>query len=368
MEHTDSVSSGHFKISKAPRTRGSILGLLEEVVRVGHVMRYKMEGCKKAKKEWVKELCNKHKVNFLSLQETKMEYMDTLCVKRCWGNMAFEFVHSDAVGNSGGILCEKYMLIAIYAPHELNDKHRLLEYLQCEIKRWRGEVVVMGDFNEVRHTYLSDHRPILLREVILDYGPTPFKIFHYWFDINGFRGMVEDAWKVYPCKDTNDIKYLMGKLKYLQGKIREWKASHKTAGQLEITELKRNLARIDDVIDSGNGNGDVISERVDIVSKLHDIENIQASEIAQKSKVKWAVEGDENSGFFHVKKEFYDHFKQTFYQPGPKGASIQIEFPNRISEEEFEDIECDVTNEEIKRAVWECGTDKAPGPDGFTFG
>ncbi|GJT32979.1 hypothetical protein Tco_0923398 [Tanacetum coccineum] len=28
----------------------------------------------------------------------------------------------------------------------------------------------------------------------------------------------------------------------------------------------------------------------------------------------------------------------------------------------------DVSNEEIKRAVWDCGTDKSPGPDGFSFG
>ncbi|GJU95392.1 RNA-directed DNA polymerase, eukaryota [Tanacetum coccineum] len=31
-------------------------------------------------------------------------------------------------------------------------------------------------------------------------------------------------------------------------------------------------------------------------------------------------------------------------------------------------MECNVTREEIKRAVWDCGTDKSPGPDGFTFG
>nr|GEX36318.1 RNA-directed DNA polymerase, eukaryota [Tanacetum cinerariifolium] len=32
------------------------------------------------------------------------------------------------------------------------------------------------------------------------------------------------------------------------------------------------------------------------------------------------------------------------------------------------DLEGEVTNDEIKKAVWDCGTDKAPGPDGFTFG
>ncbi|GKE89230.1 RNA-directed DNA polymerase, eukaryota, reverse transcriptase zinc-binding domain protein [Tanacetum coccineum] len=33
-----------------------------------------------------------------------------------------------------------------------------------------------------------------------------------------------------------------------------------------------------------------------------------------------------------------------------------------------DDLERNVTEEEIKRAVWDCGTDKSPGPDGFTFG
>ncbi|GKA62909.1 RNA-directed DNA polymerase, eukaryota, partial [Tanacetum coccineum] len=32
------------------------------------------------------------------------------------------------------------------------------------------------------------------------------------------------------------------------------------------------------------------------------------------------------------------------------------------------DLERDVSNEEIKRAVWDCGTEKSPGLDGFSFG
>ncbi|GKC19148.1 RNA-directed DNA polymerase, eukaryota, partial [Tanacetum coccineum] len=51
----------------------------------------------KAKKDWVKELCVKHKVNFLALQETKMKHMELFSVKMCWGNLVFDFVHSDSV-------------------------------------------------------------------------------------------------------------------------------------------------------------------------------------------------------------------------------------------------------------------------------
>ncbi|GJV36861.1 nucleotide-binding alpha-beta plait domain-containing protein [Tanacetum coccineum] len=41
----ESMASGHFKQSECPKTGGSILSLLEEVVKVGQVMGYRMEGC-----------------------------------------------------------------------------------------------------------------------------------------------------------------------------------------------------------------------------------------------------------------------------------------------------------------------------------
>ncbi|GJW59292.1 RNA-directed DNA polymerase, eukaryota [Tanacetum coccineum] len=123
---------------------------------LGQVMGYNMDGClaQKAKKDWVKELCVRNKVNFLALQETKIENMDLICVKMCWGNLAFDYVHSDSVGNSGGILyvwdlnsfCKSnatisdyfvmvrgvwrltgqdLLMIAVYAPHDFKDKQLL---------------------------------------------------------------------------------------------------------------------------------------------------------------------------------------------------------------------------------------------------
>nr|GEU97839.1 RNA-directed DNA polymerase, eukaryota [Tanacetum cinerariifolium] len=59
----------------------------------------------KAKKEWIRELNIKHKVNFLTLQETKMDSISAMDVKLLWGNYNFDHVFSEAVGNSGGILC-----------------------------------------------------------------------------------------------------------------------------------------------------------------------------------------------------------------------------------------------------------------------
>ncbi|GJY85444.1 RNA-directed DNA polymerase, eukaryota, reverse transcriptase zinc-binding domain protein [Tanacetum coccineum] len=125
------------------------------------------------------------------------------------------------------------------------------------------------------------------------------------------------------------------------------------------------------------------------------IDGLLAKELAQKTKIKWVIEGDENSNFFYgmlnkkrsssgvrgvmvdgvwvddpqqVKKEFYDHFSARFSIPNNKDASILMDFPKKISEAQLRGLECEVSNDEIKKAVWDCGTEKAPGPDGFTFG
>ncbi|GKC12915.1 hypothetical protein Tco_1009697 [Tanacetum coccineum] len=44
------------------------------------------------------------------------------------------------------------------------------------------------------------------------------------------------------------------------------------------------------------------------------------------------------------------------------------EFPNKLSFEQQTDLEIIITRDEIKKAVWDCGVDKSPGPGGFSFG
>nr|GFA84952.1 hypothetical protein [Tanacetum cinerariifolium] len=59
---------------------------------------------------------------------------------------------------------------------------------------------------------------------------------------------------------------------------------------------------------------------------------------------------------------------ENFEKPNKSRILLERVFVKRISLEQNDDLEREVYNEEIKRAVWDCGIDKAPGPDGFTFG
>ncbi|GKF53368.1 hypothetical protein Tco_0160278 [Tanacetum coccineum] len=115
--------------------------------------------------------------------------------------------------------------------------------------------------------FISDHRPILLREV-------------------------RDSWNVAPVNKKNAIRNFMGKLKFLKDHIRSWLSIHRSNSRGEIYFLKEELRTCDEVIDKGDCSNEVVHKRTEILNKIHQVNNIQASEIAQKAKIKWAIEGD----------------------------------------------------------------------------
>ncbi|GJX31521.1 RNA-directed DNA polymerase, eukaryota, reverse transcriptase zinc-binding domain protein, partial [Tanacetum coccineum] len=183
--------------------------------------------------------------------------------------------------------------------------------------------------------YLSDHRPILMRESIYDYGPIPFKFYHYWFEIDGFDKLVEDSWNEIHVVDNNAYVRFMKKLKLLKERIKAWN-------------------------NRGEGIDTNVTRRSDVVRILQDIEKTEAMEVAQKAKIKWVVDGDENSKYYHgvINKK-----RNNLAIRGVLVDGNWVESPQLAV-----DLEREVSKEEVKRAVWDCGTDKAPGPDGFTFG
>nr|GEZ82569.1 hypothetical protein [Tanacetum cinerariifolium] len=115
---------------------------------------------------------------------------------------------------------------------------------------------------------------------------------------------------------------------------------------------------------------------------------------AQKSKIKWALERDENTSIFHgtlkekrrqiaikgilkngewikapdiVKEEFLMHFRNRFKKPIDPPTVIDSLSFNPLSQTHRDYLELAFSRDEIKRAVWDCGGDRALGPDGFTF-
>ncbi|GJX50851.1 RNA-directed DNA polymerase, eukaryota [Tanacetum coccineum] len=282
------------------------------------------------------------------------------------GNSSFDYALSSSLGNSGGILC-------VWEPTLfVKDNVTSSDNLFVVMDRWDGDYVIMGDFNEVRteqerygsvfdvqgtntfnsfislaslidipidgyaYTWahktankmskldrflvskgllalflylsalcldrnLSDHRPILMRELCIDYGPTPFIFFHFWFNLDGFDKMVEDTWKSLASIDSNGMINLKKKLQALKIVIKQWTKNAKKSSYKAKMSIQSKLSDIDKIFNQGASNEEILSDR------------------------------------------------------------------SLLLLEQQANLERNIFNEEIKSVVWDCGTNKTSGPDGFTF-
>ncbi|GJU30970.1 RNA-directed DNA polymerase, eukaryota [Tanacetum coccineum] len=314
---------------------GSMLQLMEDLVKVGQTMGYNMERClaQKAKKDWVKELCVNNKVNFMSLQETKMEIIEIFNIKMCWGNFAFDYVYSSSVGYSDGEWVpngKKLLIISVYAPQELTEKRCAdafnsfisaagleevplggCSFTWCyksatkmsKLDRFLISKGLMGSCPNILEInldrYLSNHRPILMRESHFDYGPIPFRFFHYWFEMEGFDKFVERTCNEAHMTYSNAMTKLIKKIKYLKEKIRTWIKVKMDSSKKYKKTLKAELTEIDLLLDQGEGNYDVFNRRMSVSKSLQDLDKLESMEVAQKAKIKWAIEEDKNSKYYH---------------------------------------------------------------------
>nr|GEY31987.1 RNA-directed DNA polymerase, eukaryota [Tanacetum cinerariifolium] len=242
--------------------------------------------------------------------------------------------------------------------------------------------------------YLSDHRPILLRDFNTDYGATPFRLFHSWFDFQGFDDMITQTLNSISLNDSNAIVRFKKKLQALKKVIRLWIGNYKRNQMNRTTKIKSKLKDIDKLLDQLGANNDLLSARSELLKQYHDIQSVETRESIQKAKIKWAIEGDENSKFFHgminrkcanlavkgvmikgdwvddpskVKDEFRDYFASRFCDPGIRHGVINFNFPNRLNIDQSGELEAPISKYEIRRVVWDCGENKSPRLDGFTF-
>nr|GEV59109.1 RNA-directed DNA polymerase, eukaryota, reverse transcriptase zinc-binding domain protein [Tanacetum cinerariifolium] len=131
------------------------------------------------------------------------------------------------------------------------------------------------------------------------------------------------------------------KLQDLKKVIRVWIRDMNILKEGVKSSLTNKLVDIDKQLDNGIISDDMLLNRLELSRKLYKLNQSDLKDAAQKAKVKWVIEGDENSKFFH------GIINKRRAQLAIRGV--------------------------IDNGVWltdpplDCGENKSPGPDGFTF-
>ncbi|GJW26877.1 RNA-directed DNA polymerase, eukaryota, partial [Tanacetum coccineum] len=306
----------------------SMVDGLDALIEMGIAMGYSIRNVNKG--TWLRKLCNKHRVNFVAIQETKVSSIDIAIVRSLWGNMHFDYLHSEARGLSSGILVIwepnlfikqqvfvhsnyiaihglwasknlKTLMVLVYFPQDWAGKKQVWESLLRIFSRIEGEIVVMGDFNEVRdvsewfgtvfHEHAArDFNQFIYDSVLVDvplggfsftwsnrleqqvvYGPHPFGLFHSWMELEGFDKLVKDSWEMLVAGELNAMIIFKKKLQSLKNNIKHWNNLRRQTLEAHKYQMRCEVEDIQTRVEDGSASIDDIQKRVQLIKQIRDI-------------------------------------------------------------------------------------------------
>ncbi|GKV31438.1 hypothetical protein SLEP1_g40124 [Rubroshorea leprosula] len=244
------------------------------------------------------------------------------------------------------------------------------------------------------HRSMSDHSPILVKNEAHNWGPKPFKFFNAWLHNPGFTEMVAAKWREISIQGWGGF-ILKENLKMTKEFLRVWSKSSLQEVDRKIEESKEEMNRIDVKVETCSLAKEDLFLRSSHYTEL--LKNMQLKEemAQQKARKNWLKTRDANTSFFHkcikrrwrkneinvisiegkelrqvgdIKQGVMKYFENLFTDEGwtrPKLKGLKF---RTISEADRCMLTKPFTEEEVKIAVWNCDSTKAPRPNGFTFG
>ncbi|GKB46476.1 RNA-directed DNA polymerase, eukaryota [Tanacetum coccineum] len=198
---------------------------------------------------------------------------------------------------------------------------------------------------------ISNHRAIILQHSDMDFGPTPFKLFNSWLQTPDFDDVIRNAWENFQCKDGSNTQIMFKeKMKHLKNIIKVWANNFNASKGIEKELLMQSIADAESILEAGGGDQGIV--------------NRKRRQLAINGIMKegcWITNPKDIKGVF---LEFFHRILSRF--EGIKVARRSESYKS-LSIHQSSFLEEPVSEIEIKKAIWDCGSDKSPGPDGFTL-
>ncbi|XP_022040278.1 uncharacterized protein LOC110942824 [Helianthus annuus] len=240
---------------------------------------------------------------------------------------------------------------------------------------------------------ISDHSPVVLSIVPVDFGPVPIRVFNSWLEISGLLEYVEQLSRTFKFNGAADVG-LATKLRWIKYRVRDWVSNYKKVQDGEYVEKLKMLENLDMVAESRDLSPDEVDQRGDCKRFILEVDRLKTLDLKQKSRVRWAVDGDENTAYFHgvvnanttnnringmwvdgawvthplmLKEYVANFFSAKFKEPMTSRPDLICHNITRLTTEEADKLVEPFTLVEIKNAVWDCEGDRALGLDGINF-
>lgn len=145
----------------------------------------------------------------------------------------------------------------------------------------------------------SDHCPILLQCSTVDFGPQPFRLFNSRLKKVQFPVIIHQAANIPLDESLPPDKRLACKLKNIKLAIKNWLASDGTSNEENFTQWENELFLIEQRAENGSFNDDDVTTHREVLKKLTSLRESRNLDMRQKARVKWSIDEDENSAYFH---------------------------------------------------------------------
>ncbi|XP_025607615.1 uncharacterized protein [Arachis hypogaea] len=197
---------------------------------------------------------------------------------------------------------------------------------------------------------LSDHCPLIMTVTRLGGGQRPFRSLDAWFTHNGFLRMVKEE-----CRCLGEIQF-MDKLKALTIPLGRWHREH----------FGEEIRKVDDLVSNGVYDGIMEARRKALVCSC--TSTTLASARRRNNRIEaLRIQGRLVRNQSRIKVAIQDFYKELYHQEQSPNIGFRDGLVRRINEDEATELELMSNADEIKSAVWDCESSKAPESDGYNM-